>query len=213
MYVLVHAHWSVALYCQRCGKIHIHDISYFEKHHHKLALRCSCNHQQAILIRTASRQFKLEIPCVVCNSVHVEKFSAKQLLKMKVEKIYCGKDHFELGYIGKRKNIEEILVFNQHEFEALNPENNEEQMEKQQILLDVLNKLHDIAEQGGINCPCGSKAIHADILGNSVILECCHCGGYYILPAKNTVDLDKLNTLEYIELMQGRFLVKNIDLD
>lgn len=214
MYVIVNAGWSVALYCQRCGKIHIHDISYFAAKNHAVMLRCVCNHPQATLARTASsKHFRLDILCVVCNSVHQEILSPKQLLKMKVEKIYCGKDHFELGYIGKRQKIEEILAFNQHAFETMNGEETGGQIEKQRILLDVLNKLHDIAEQDGVHCPCGSDAIAGDILGNSVILECRCCGGYFILPAKNEQDLAKVNKLDQIELVQGRFLVKNIDLD
>lgn len=212
MYVIVDAYWSIALYCQRCGKIHIHDISYFAGRSGAVFLKCSCNHHQATLARTMN-QFKLEIPCVVCSSSHTEFFRFKQLFRMKVEKIYCAKDHFELGYVGKRQNIEEILAFNQHEFESMIAQSGEDQMEKQRVLLDVLNKLHDIAEAGEIHCPCGSKAISADILGNSVILECCHCGGYSILPAKNEQDVARLNEIEQIELSQGRFLIKNIDLD
>jgi len=209
--VLIHANWSVALYCQRCGKIEIHDVSYFTKQESVKTLRCSCNHPQATLIRTASNQIKLQIPCGGCNSLHEANYKAKNLLKLKLEKIYCSKDFFELGYIGKREEIEEILAFTKREFERII--HSEEQIEKQQIFFEVINKLHDIAEQGGIICPCESKAIEANLLGDSVILECLHCGSYCTVSAKDEDDLEKVRDLEYIELAQGRILVKNIDLD
>lgn len=209
--MLIHANWSVALYCQRCGKIEIHDVSYFMKQESVKTLRCSCNHPQATLIRTASNQIKLQIPCGGCNSLHEANYKAKNLLKLKLEKIYCSKDFFELGYIGKREEIEEILAFTKREFERII--HSEEQIEKQQIFFEVINKLHDIAEQGGIVCPCESKAIEANLLGDSVILECLHCGSYCTVSAKNEDDLEKVRELEYIELAQGRILVKNIDLD
>ncbi|MBP2632767.1 MAG: hypothetical protein H6Q70_3395 [Firmicutes bacterium] len=209
--MLIHANWSVALYCQRCGKIEIHDVSYFTKQESVKTLRCSCNHPQATLIRTASNQIKLQIPCGGCNSLHEANYKAKNLLKLKLEKIYCSKDFFELGYIGKREEIEEILAFTKREFERII--HSEEQIEKQQIFFEVINKLHDIAEQGGIICPCESKAIEANLLGDSVILECLHCGSYCTVSAKDEDDLEKVRDLEYIELAQGRILVKNIDLD
>lgn len=209
--MLIHASWSVALYCQRCGKIEIHDVSYFTKQESAKTLRCSCNHPQATLIRTASNQIKLQIPCGGCNSLHEANYKAKNLLKLKLEKIYCSKDFFELGYIGKREEIEEILAFTKREFERII--HSEEQIEKQQIFFEVINKLHDIAEQGGIVCPCESKAIEANLLGDSVILECLHCGSYCTVSAKDEDDLEKVRELEYIELAQGRILVKNIDLD
>ena len=205
--------WSIAIYCQRCGKMQIHELSYFQKINKKTILRCSCNHHQATVVRTFSEGVRVEIPCVVCDFVHSENFTTKALVKMKVEKIYCAKDHFELGYIGKKQKIEEILAFNKKAFALLNKENNEHQIEVQQVLLDVLNQLHDLAEQGKISCQCKSKCITADIIGNSVILECCHCGGYYIIPAKSLADLDDINQMKQIDLMQGRFLIKNIDLD
>lgn len=209
--MLIHAKWSVALYCQRCGKIEIHDVSYFMKQESVKTLRCSCNHPQATLIRTASKQIKLQIPCGGCNSLHEANYKTKNLLKLKLEKIYCSKDFFELGYIGKREEIEAILAFTKREFERII--HSEEQIEKQQIFLEVINKLHDIAEQGEIFCPCESKAIKANLLGDSVILECLHCGSYCMISAKDEDDLEKVRDLEYIELVQGRILVKNIDLD
>lgn len=214
MYVnVVRAGWSVALYCQRCGKIHIHDISYFAQRNSGAVLRCGCNYPQATLARTDRTFFELQIPCLVCNSVHTARYKSRQLLKMKVEKIYCAKDCFELGYIGKRERIEEILAFNKRQFERVSGDDNEEQIEKQQILLEALNRIHDIAEAGDVNCACGHSEIAADLLGDSIVLECCRCGGYCVLPARSEQDLRRLDETRYIELSPGRFRMKNIDLD
>lgn len=205
--------WALAVYCQQCGKIQIHEMSYFEPLDQKKVLFCSCNCLQATVVRTAKRGFEIEIPCVVCNFGHKEFFNPKSLVKTKADKIYCGKDHFELGYIGKKQKIEEILAFNKRRFALLNHEQDEELIENQQVLLDVLNRLHDMAESGQIICQCGGKAMVADIIGNSVVLECCRCGSYYVAPAKTPLDLEKLNKKSSIELLQGRFLIEHIDLD
>jgi len=211
--VIVQTEFSVALYCQQCGKIHVHDVPYFIGSADKIIFHCKFKHEQATLIRTKSHFFRLRIPCVVCNSVHEAVFSLHQLMRMKVEKIYCAKDFFELGYIGKRQEIKEILMFNRQGFEILEHENHGEKIEKQQILLEAINRIHDIAEAGGIICPCGSKAIEADVLGSAVRLTCCHCGNYELLAAGRERDLDELDKLVVIDLLQRSLQVKNIDLD
>lgn len=211
--MIVQTGFSVALYCQRCGKIHVHDVPYFIGNADKIKFYCKFKHEQATLIRTKSHFFRLQIPCVVCNSVHEAVFSLHQLMRMRVEKIYCANDFFELGYIGKRQAIKEILRFNRHSFERMDGENHGEKIEKQQILLEVINRIHDIAEVDGIICPCGSKAIAADILGSAVRLTCCHCGNYELLAAGSERDLAELDKLSVIDLLQRGLQVKNIDLD
>ena len=101
---------SIALYCQRCGKIEIHDISYFLSRNKVSMLKCSCSHIQATLVRDDSNRFRLRIPCGVCENVHEHLIKLKDIKKFTIRKIYCEKDYFELGYIGKRKYIEEILT-------------------------------------------------------------------------------------------------------
>lgn len=210
--VLVHTGWSIALYCQRCGKIQIHDISYFAPQNKPKPLRCSCNHTQAVLARDASNRYFLQIPCGVCKAVYEKQMHLRYLQNLKFEKIYCKKDHFELGYIGKRKFIAEVLDFNQREFKELAAAS-DEPIEQQQILLDVVNRVHDMAEQGNIVCPCGSEAIKAGLVGDTLFLECVRCGCYRAVAAKTEADLLRLHQLDCIELVPPQFRVKNIDLD
>jgi hypothetical protein len=205
MMVIVQVVCSVAFYCQRCGKIHIHDIPYFSGKK-RISLQCSCGHEQALVVRVDAKYLEIRVPCVVCNSVHKAIYQFRVLRRLQLEKIYCGRDHFELGYIGRRKRIEELLEFNRLEFEAIHPDN---RIEKQQILLEAFNRVHDIAARGDLTCPCGSKAIAADIRGQEILLECCHCGSYYVLPAGSECDLEKINRLPYIDLIVPGILKKH----
>ena len=104
---------SMAFYCQRCGKIHVHDVPYFLGVK-RFSLRCAgCGHEQALLVRGDKGCFEVHVPCVACNKEHVIACSLAQLRHMDLEKVYCSRDRFELGYIGKRRRIEELLAFNQ----------------------------------------------------------------------------------------------------
>ncbi len=206
--MLIHAGWSVALYCQHCGKIEIHDISYFDANSGMQMLKCSCRHIKAKLMRTGSHQFGLQIPCSACGYLHEARFSRRSLMKTKLEAIHCAQDNFELGYAGRREAIKEFLAYNRREFDTMNMACSGEEIEKQVILLEVLNKLHDIAESDGVVCACGQPELDADIVGDSVVIECQHCGRFQLLPAKTEEDLQRMNALNKIELIGGRFLAR-----
>jgi len=218
MDVVISAITTLALYCQRCGKIHLHDISRFSlKRAGQLELTCSCNQVQATLTRTGSRQYLLCIPCVVCQDNHIICLDSKKLWRTQIDKIYCVNDNFELGFVGNRAAISEILAGHKREFERLvretDNDENEEQIETQQIMLEILNKVHDIAEQGGVYCGCGSGAVEASLLTDCIMLECLKCGGHYMLPAQTEHDLVYAQSLSIIELVSRRCFAHSIDFD
>ncbi|MBQ7516408.1 MAG: hypothetical protein IJS96_09010 [Schwartzia sp.] len=190
--MLIREACSVALYCQRCGKIHVQDIPCFSVSPQDV-LRCdSCGHEQAILQRLPGGLFALTVGCVGCGTENRVIYSLKALRRLQLEKLYCRREHFELGYLGRRRRIEELLAFNQAEFEALHPNDGINFIEKQRVLLEALNRVHEMAALGAIACPCGNETISAYIRGNSIVLECGCCGSSYVLRAEEDGDLARL---------------------
>ena len=190
--MLVDTLCSVAFYCQRCGQIEITDVPVFTGHGQQV-LRCShCGAEKAKLRFEPHSGLVIETACSVCGSKNRLVYPLRQLRGLRFEKVYCGTDHFELGYIGRRRRIEELMRFNQEEFEALHPHDGKNFIEKQRILLEALNRVHDMARVGDIVCPCGSEELTADIRGSYIVLECEHCGSSCVLRAENAGDLKKL---------------------
>ena len=183
---------GLALYCQQCGSIHIHDVPYFPDERQKRLLCESCGHEKARLLRLSRGRVAVDVSCVVCGTENRFVYALRRLRHVGLEKIYCTTDRFELGYIGRRRRIEELMRFNQAEFEALHPYDGKNFIEKQRILLEALNRIHDLARAGDIVCPCGSEELTADIRGSYIVLECEHCGSYSVVRAENAGDLEKL---------------------
>ena len=183
---------SLALYCQHCGSIHAHGIPYFSPER-RTPLRCeSCGSEKARLLRLDRHHIAVEVSCVVCGTENRFVYLLRGLRHVGLEKIYCATDRFELGYIGRLRRIEELMRFNRAEFEALYPHDGKNFIEKQRILLEALNRVHDMARAGDIVCPCGSGELTADIQGSYIVLECERCGSYCVLRAENAGDLEKL---------------------
>ena len=183
---------SLALFCQRCGKIHIVDVPYFTGTQ-KTLIRCdSCHHGQALILRENAGWLELNLPCAICGHRNTMKWPIQSLSHIDMDKIYCERDHFELGYIGRHDRIKEMLDFNRAEFEALHP-GGQHLIDQQRILLEAVNRVLDLAEAGDIVCPCGSHAVSAAIRGSNIELMCLCCGSYAVIKAETAADLERIS--------------------
>ena len=186
--MLIRAVTTIALYCPRCGKLNLHDISHFAVGHEPNDLVCSCGYKQAAVMRAGAFQFELTIPCVMCQSTHHLFFDRRALRHIEVEKIYCPSENFELGFIGRHDAIEATRHLHKSEFCRLWQDgSSEEDIRSQQIVLEVLNKVHDIASEQHIYCMCGAHQMTADLLPEGVLLTCLSCGSYELIPATEAV--------------------------
>lgn len=187
--MLIDTACSVALYCQRCGRIHLQDIPLFSGHGCVPLVCGSCGHTMGEAAFRPRRGLALNIRCGICGSGNRQQFSWNQLRHLSFEKLYCAEDHFELGYIGRWQDIAEFLDFNAAEYDALHPGDGEDFPERQQTMLEALNRVHDMADSGELACSCGSTRITASVIGEVILLECLACGSVCVLPARTSADL------------------------
>lgn len=199
---------TLALYCPRCGKIQKHDVSRFTmKDSARFDLMCSCGQIQASL--TACRhQYLLNIPCLVCQTNHTIFLDKKKFWNTRFDKIYCAQENLELGFIGQKENIEQTIADHKREFDSMVSEmefdDYGEYIENPSVMLEILNRVHDIAERGQIFCHCGSSAVEINLLPDGLELSCAHCGGHKIIEARSEKDLTYVASLETIELVAER---------
>ncbi len=214
---------TLALYCPRCGKIQTHDISRFDQNKAgSRALLCSCGQVQATISGARHRQYLLNIPCIVCQTNHIICLDSRSFfpvgtddtaLSNKVEKIYCPEENIELGFVGDRPVIQQTIAEHKQEFDRLVQEDEfeyddcgyDEYVENPQVMFEILNKVHDIAEKGGVFCRCGSLSIEAEVLPECIELKCRQCGSRQIIPAQSDQDLTQAELLETIELVPVRW--------
>ncbi len=199
---------TVALYCQRCGKLQQHDISRFGlKDSAHRDLLCSCGQIQATLTR-CRRQYLLNIPCIVCQTNHIICLDGRKLWHIDLEKLYCVQENLELGFVGKHKVIEDTIATHKREFDKLvhefDSDDCDEYIENPPVMLEILNRVHDIAENGGVLCHCGSTAVEVAVLPDGIELTCAKCGGHKVIPAQSEQDLSYIMALQIIEILPER---------
>ena len=212
--MVINALSTLALYCSRCGKIELHSISRFTMQktgEHQLI--CSCGQHQATITAAGRRQCLLRIPCLVCEVSHLICLDSQTLWQTEVERIYCPEENFELGFVGESHAVAKMIAYNSDAVENLAREMDELDGEDIQgdsrIILEILNRIHDIAEQGGVYCRCGSSEIVADVAADAVELTCLQCGCQQSVSAKSEKDLEQLSQVRVIELIPYRLKSRN----
>jgi ribosomal protein L44E len=200
---------TIALYCPRCGKLQKHDISRFGlKEAVNRDLLCSCGQIQATLTR-CKRQYLLNIPCTICQTNHIICLDGRKLWRIDLEKLYCVQENLELGFVGKRRIIEDTIATHKREFDNFVHEcgndENDEYIENPPVMLEILNRVHDIAENGGVLCHCGSTAVTVTVLTAGIELICTKCGDHKVIPAQSEQDLSYIMAVETIEIPPGRY--------
>ncbi len=204
--MLVNTVSTLALYCSRCGKVEMHDLSRFSlKSSVGRELTCGCGQRLATVSGVGHDQYFLDIPCVVCETSHIVCVDVKDFWQGRVNKIYCAAANLELGFSGSRKAIEQAIADQQREFDSMVRDMaNEDYVDNSQVMFEVLNKVHDIAERGGVFCRCGGSIIEADVQPDAIELVCVHCNGRRLIAAKTEEDLLAVKDLATIELSPGR---------
>lgn len=171
-------------------------------------LLCSCGQLQATITSSGDRQCLLDIPCVLCQTNHMICLDTKRLWRAKMDKIYCVQENFELGFVGEGQVIAEAMNKYKVEFERLASDMEldeyDDYVQNPQVMLETLNKIHDMAEKGVLRCRCGSIAIGAEVLPDGIELECAQCGGQLLIPAQTDQDLKNIEGLEDLEIISPR---------
>ena len=199
---------TLALYCPRCGKIELHNVSRFAINNAECQLICSCGQVQGAISGAGRRQYLLDIPCVVCETNHLIFLDSNLFRQPKASKIYCDQANLELGFVGNPEAVAATIARHKQEVASLASEmagqSDGAEIENSQILLEILNKIHDIAEQGGVYCSCGNTDVEVDVLVDAVELSCPLCEGRMLISAKDEQDLARLSARGVIELASLR---------
>ena len=197
---------TLALYCPHCGKLHMHDFNRFNQLSSiRRQLVCSCGNLQAVISGMNRRQYLLDIPCVLCNSSHKIHLDSRRFWHAQAEKLYCAEENVEIGLYGDHKVIEETFAAYKNEFAQICEDDLDgESVDNLHVMFEIFNRVHDLAEQGHIDCGCGIPLIDTQLYPAAIDLTCRQCGGRRIIPASTEEHLEEVKSWESISLVLSR---------
>ena len=197
----------IAIRCSTCGKIDYHSISRFDfTKENNIKVNCSCGALKIIIGTKNRKQFWLQIPCVLCETNHLIYYKSKQLWSDEVTFFYCTDTNVELGFFGPADKVKLVSENYEHNLDSLVDElGYDEYFYNPEIMVEVLNCLHDIAEAGFLYCECGNYQIEVDIFPDRIELQCKDCDSISIIYAETEEDLRIIREVEKIELAKNGF--------
>lgn len=205
--MLLNTGTTLAMRCSSCGKLDFHHLSAFSLSGGKAAkISCSCGATKLILGTKKFKQYWLQIPCILCETNHLVYYTHKKLWSDEVSYLYCSDTNVELGFLGPEEKVKIIAESYESNLESLIDElGYDDYFHNPEIMFEVLNNLHDIAEAGYLYCQCGNYQIEVDIFPDRIELNCRDCDSISIIYAETEEDLQIIKEVEKIELAENGF--------
>lgn len=177
--------------CLSCGSFDFFNISPFKLPYEKeCCFSCHCKKSGIIISRESIKEYKIRIPCINCGNEHVFIITRKQLLKKDLNVFCCPETGMQQLFIGNddmvriridklEKELDDLISMFGYDDYFINT----------QVMLDSLNRIHDIAEQGNLYCECGSNDIELVLLSDKINLKCRKCSEEKNINAASNKDL------------------------
>ncbi|AEF95474.1 hypothetical protein Desca_2656 [Desulfotomaculum nigrificans CO-1-SRB] len=198
---------TLAIRCPECGALEFHNLSRFAlSGRGNIRVKCSCGSFSLGLVRKKPHSYWLQIPCVLCETKHLREISGASLWSGKTVYLTCPESGLELGFIGRAEEVKKLAQTLDSGLETLIEDMlSDEDFNNPDVMHEVMQRLQDIADNGGLFCRCGNDRIEVDVFLDRLELHCPECDSVNIIYAETEEDLKIIQEVDTIELAQNGF--------
>lgn len=198
---------SLALRCPLCGRLENHTISFFSfSGCSPVRIICKCGYNKLIINTKNFKEFYLQLSCLICEEIHIIKLTRQELWEKPVAVLRCTESGQELGYIGNETALTKIIKQKENDIESImNNLGFDDYFTNPQVMFEVLNHIHQLAEQNQMFCLCGNNQIEIDVFPEKLELHCPFCQSLHIIYAETIEDLRIVKQADSIALTEKGF--------
>lgn len=193
---------TVAYKCPVCGSIEFNYISIFDFSGKKgYTVSCSCNKGFVKIITKSNKKCMISMPCIACNGMHYYTLEFATLWTERISTFTCPNTGIELCFIGNDDVVRKSV--DQYELQMdllMNDIGYDDYFVNNTVMLDTIDRIHDIAEKGNLFCQCGNDDIDLQMYSDRVELVCQKCRTYEVIKASSNQDLKATLSKECIIL-------------
>jgi hypothetical protein len=198
----------IAIRCPDCGTLEFHLLHLFAfgRQKKQVKIDCSCGARLAAVGTKDFQTFWFQVNCLMCEVIHLTYLSRKRIFAKKVEVITCEDTGVEVGYIGPKETVKKHIQEQDRSLREMVDEMGfGEYFDRPEIMFQVLDCLHDIAESDQLYCECGNFQIDIDVFPERLELKCSHCGCYVDVYAESEQDIRFVRETKEIKLTKSGF--------
>ena len=193
---------TIAYKCTSCGSFEFFNVSIFKLLYNEYSLACRCKKSCITMKREGGNSFLIRIPCIGCDNEHTYLFTKKSILFGEPVVFNCPETGIQTCFIGRDEAVFNKVDDLEKEFdELMDTYGYESYFRNTRVMIDTLNRIHDIALCGNIICECGEADIDLVLLSDCILLRCGRCGGSKRIPAEKNSDLKDI-------LAESQILIK-----
>lgn len=194
---------TIAYKCPSCGSFQFINASIFSLHEGKSeSFFCRCG-GSCLTVYRAREEYCIEIPCIGCGNNHEFQISRKTLLSRELSAFYCPSTGLSQCFAGKDESVRQRVDHLERELdEIIDTFGYESYFKNPRVMLDSLNRIHDLAEEKKLYCECGSRNIELTLFSDLIHLKCKKCSVRKIIKAATNTDLKDTLSKQQIVLME-----------
>ena len=188
----------VALRCPECGDVGLHAVSFFEfGRRDRILVRCGCGAEKLSVVRKASGRIVAQVPCILCDHSHFLYFSRSDFWRQVLQRLYCPETGVEIAFLGPEDEVGEMARNAEEDLSGMMADaQGDDYFDNPEVMYDVLNHLHHLAEAGQLQCPCQEGEVEVEVYPDRVELHCTHCHRWWTVRAGREEDLTVLDQQE-----------------
>lgn len=106
--------------CNNCGKLIMNEISLFNLSRSGVyEVKCSCDKVAMTVKSSNCKNFRVYIPCIICEKDHLYMFDSRQALTQKVKILSCPASQMDIAFVGNKILVEGLAQKHEKDLQEL----------------------------------------------------------------------------------------------
>lgn len=192
----------LALRCPKCGKMNLYSLSRFQcGKRGSVNFFCDCGNDLIKVSRKRRDLYCLQVACLMCEKKHFLNVRGNILWNNKALPINCESTGVELGYMGIKEEVLQMIQQEELAFREMAGEfEDKDYFLNSEIMYQVLDSLRKMSEKGQISCSCGGRSLEITVFADRVQISCTACQAVGIVFAETPRDLQTVHKMKAIQL-------------
>lgn len=111
---------GAAVRCTNCGRLITNEISMFNLSRSGVyEVKCSCGRVIMTVKTNNCKNFRVFIPCIVCEKEHLYMFDSRQALTQKVKILSCPACQMDIAFVGSKPLVTEMALKHEKDLQEL----------------------------------------------------------------------------------------------
>lgn len=202
----------LAMRCPQCGQVNFNAISLFDfSGRTRKKFSCDCGAGLILFATKDYRTFNITVGCVMCETGHTYQYTLKEIWSAKAVTFLCQETDLEIGFIGPREKVKELIRNQERAFNDLNDSAAYlEFFDNPEVMYEVLEHLQHLSKNGKLTCDCGNTNIDVEFFPERLELVCSDCGSAGVIYGETKGDILAIQQLTEIQLSDQGFKLQGM---